>query len=176
MRYLWLCRIAKPNTTKLYDDIQGPNRNIEKHVKNKCDLIQRVTLEDVFTKINNHSNSQWAQIRDYTLSQKRLMISLLIMKCNKHSSNGMKSFIPLDECLLHFIINNEISHRFWDSAAGCTYKRSNKTSKTTNYEAGSIKLLLSQCAYLKVRIFMKILIYIFVKFWFNSNLSHLISQ
>jgi hypothetical protein len=33
----------------------------------------------------------------------------------KHSSYGMKSFIPWDECFLHFIINNEIIHRFWDS-------------------------------------------------------------
>jgi hypothetical protein len=37
------------------------------------------------------------------------------MKCNNHSSNGMKSFIPYDECLLHFIINNGINHCFWDS-------------------------------------------------------------
>jgi hypothetical protein len=37
-------------------------------------------------------------------------------------------------------------------------------------------VLLSQCGYLKVRIFMKILIYIFVKFWFNSNLNRLIFQ
>jgi hypothetical protein len=28
----------------------------------------------------------------------------------------MKSFIPYDECLLHIIINTEISHCFWDSA------------------------------------------------------------
>jgi hypothetical protein len=36
----------------------------------------------------------------------------------KHSSYGMKSFIlwDEDECFLHFIINNEIIHRFWDSA------------------------------------------------------------
>jgi hypothetical protein len=33
----------------------------------------------------------------------------------KHSSYGMKSFILQDESCLHFIINNEIIHRFWDS-------------------------------------------------------------
>jgi hypothetical protein len=32
-----------------------------------------------------------------------------------HSSYGMKSFNPLDGCFLHFIINNEIIHSFWDS-------------------------------------------------------------
>jgi hypothetical protein len=33
----------------------------------------------------------------------------------KHSAYGMKSFIPWDDCFLHFIINNEIIYRFWDS-------------------------------------------------------------
>jgi hypothetical protein len=33
----------------------------------------------------------------------------------KHSSYGMKSFNPYDECFLHFKINNEIIQRFWDS-------------------------------------------------------------
>jgi hypothetical protein len=33
----------------------------------------------------------------------------------KHSSYGMKSFIPKDECFPHFIINNETIHGFWDS-------------------------------------------------------------
>jgi hypothetical protein len=33
----------------------------------------------------------------------------------KHSSYGMKNFIPYDECFLHFIINNVIIPRFWDS-------------------------------------------------------------
>jgi hypothetical protein len=37
------------------------------------------------------------------------------MKCRRHSSYGMKLFIPLNECLLHFIINNAIINRFWDS-------------------------------------------------------------
>jgi hypothetical protein len=32
--------------------------------------------------------------RGYTLSQKRWMISLLIMKCKKHSSYGRKLVIP----------------------------------------------------------------------------------
>jgi hypothetical protein len=50
-----------------------------------------------------------------TLSHKRLMISLLIMECRKHSSYLIKLFIPWDECFLHFIINNQIIHGFWDS-------------------------------------------------------------
>jgi hypothetical protein len=50
-----------------------------------------------------------------TLSQKQWLIPLLIMKCRRHSSYGMKLFIPLDEWLLHFIINNEIINHFWDS-------------------------------------------------------------
>jgi hypothetical protein len=33
----------------------------------------------------------------------------------KHSSYGMKSFIPEDKCFLHFIISNTIIYRFWDS-------------------------------------------------------------
>jgi hypothetical protein len=45
------------------------------------------------------------------------LISLLIIKCRRHSSYRMKLFIPLDECMLHFIINNEIINRFWDSVA-----------------------------------------------------------
>jgi hypothetical protein len=50
-----------------------------------------------------------------TLSQKRWLISLLIMKCRRRSSYRMKLFIPLDECMLQFIINNEIIDLFWDS-------------------------------------------------------------
>jgi hypothetical protein len=40
----------------------------------------------------------------------------------KHSSYGMKSFIPQDECFLHFIINNEIIHGFWDSVLHAYYR------------------------------------------------------
>jgi hypothetical protein len=39
----------------------------------------------------------------------------------KYSSYGMKSFILWDECFLHFIINNEIIHSFWDSVLHMTY-------------------------------------------------------
>jgi hypothetical protein len=44
-----------------------------------------------------------------TLSQKRWMISLLIMKCRKHSSYRMKLFIPLDECFFFSLLTMKSS-------------------------------------------------------------------
>jgi hypothetical protein len=44
------------------------------------------------------------------------MDDFIIMKSkNIHPMHGMKNFILEDVCFLHFSINNEIIHRFWDS-------------------------------------------------------------
>jgi hypothetical protein len=52
-----------------------------------------------------------------TLSQKPWAFSMLIVKCRNLSPYRMKKFILKDEWYLHFTINNEKAHGFWDSVS-----------------------------------------------------------
>jgi hypothetical protein len=70
--------------------------------------------------------------------QKRWMISLLIMKCRKHSYYGMKSFIPFIRWneKFHFIINNEITVNSGTVLGGVPNRVKKKLSLLRHYKTG----------------------------------------